>query len=175
MSHKALTGLLIASMAVNLLLAGLIIGHMVRSDGGRELPLAWAFKEVSPEIREKVRPIIRPQVGEILAERRAVRHQERELRRLLKSETLTREELEAALSDMRVATNQFNEKLHRIGVDVLMSLDTAERAAAAPYLFRPPHQQRKDHHRSRDGRPGDDERGGEERDDEERGGNRSGS
>ena len=147
MSHRALTGLLIASLAVNLLLAGLIIGHMVRSDGGRELPLAWVFKEVSPEIREKVRPIIRPQIGEILAERRAVRRQERELRRLLKSETLTREELEAALSDMRVATHQFNEKLHGIGVDVLMSLDTAERAAAAPYLFRPPHQGRKGPHR----------------------------
>lgn len=149
MSHRALTGLLIASLAVNLLLAGLIIGHMVRSDGGRELPLAWAFKEVSPEIREKVRPIIRPQVGEILSERRAVRRQERELRRLLKSETLTREELENALSNMRVATNQFNEKLHGIGVDVLMSLDAAERAAAAPYLFRPPHQGRKGQHRPR--------------------------
>ena len=147
MSHRALTGLLIASLAVNLLLAGLIIGHMVRSDGGRELPLAWAFKEVSPEIREKVRPIIRPQIGEILAERRAVRRQERELRRLLKSETLTREELKTALSDMRIVTNQFNEKLHGIGVDVLMSLDAAERAAAAPYLFRPPHQGRKGHHR----------------------------
>lgn len=147
MSHRALTGLLIASLAVNLLLAGLIIGHMVRSDGGRELPLAWAFKEVSPEIREKVRPIIRPQVGEILSERRAVRRQERELRRLLKSETLTREELETALSDMRIATNQFHEKLHGIGVDVLMSLDAAERVAAVPYLFRPPHQGLKGHHR----------------------------
>ena len=152
MSHRALTGLLIASMAVNLLLAGLIIGHIMRSDGGRELPLAWAFKEVSPEIREKVRPIIRPQVGEILSERRALRSQERELRRLLKSETLTREELEAALSDMRVATSQFNEKLHDIGVDVLMSLDAAERAAAAPYLFRPPHQARKGHQRPREDR-----------------------
>ena len=149
MSHRALTGLLIASLAVNLLLAGLIIGHIMRSDGGRELPLAWAFKEVSPEIREKVRPIIRPQLGDMLTERRALRRQERELRRLLKSETLTREELENALSDMRLATNQFNEKLHGIGVDVLMSLDAAERAAAAPYLFRPPHQGRKGHHRPR--------------------------
>ena len=152
MSHRALTGLLIASMAVNLLLAGLIIGHIVRSDGARELPLAWAFKEVSPEIREKVRPIIRPQVADMLSERRALRRQERELRGLLKSDTLTREELETALSDMRAATNQFNEKLHGIGVDVLMSLDTAERAAAAPYLFRPPHQGRKAHHRPREDR-----------------------
>lgn len=166
MSHRALTGLLIASLAVNLLLAGLIIGHMLRSDGGRELPLAWAFKEVSPEIREKVRPIIRPQVGEILSERRAVRRQERELRRLLKSETLTREELENALSDMRAATNQFNEKLHGIGVDVLMSLDAAERAAAAPYLFRPP-QGRKGHHRPPEDRghhQGREERGDQQSD-----------
>ena len=152
MSHRALTGLLIASMAVNLLLAGLIIGHVVRTDGARELPLAWAFKEVSPEIREKVRPIIRPQVADMLSERRALRRQERELRGLLKSDTLTREELETALKDMRAATNQFNEKLHGIGVDVLMSLDTAERAAAAPYLFRPPHQGRKTHHRAREDR-----------------------
>ena len=152
MSHRALTGLLITSIAVNLLLAGLIIGHMVRSDGGRELPLAWAFKDVSPEIREKVRPIIRPQVSDILSERRALRRQERELHRLLKSETLTREELVVALAKMRTATNQFHEKLHGIGADVLMSLDASERAAAAPYLFRPPHQGRKRPSRPRDDR-----------------------
>lgn len=152
MSHRALTGLLITSVAVNLLLAGLIIGHMVRSDGGRELPLAWAFKDVSPEIREKVRPIIRPQVSDILSERRALRRQERELHRLLKSETLTREELVVALANMRAATNQFHEKLHGIGADVLMSLDASERAAAAPYLFRPPHQGRKRPSRPRDDR-----------------------
>ena len=163
MSHRALTGLLIASLAVNLLLAGLIIGHMVRSDGGRELPLAWAFKDVSPEIREKVRPIIRPQVGEILAERRAVRRQERELRRLLKSETLTHEELETALADMRAATNQFHVKLHEIGVDVLMSLDANERASAVPYLFRPPHQGRKGHDRSQEVSSGHKKRGDEEK------------
>ncbi len=152
MSHRALTGLLITSIAVNLLLAGLIIGHMVRSDGGRELPLAWAFKDVSPEIREKVRPIIRPQVSDILSERRALRRQERELHRLLKSETLTREELVVALANMRIATNQFHEKLHGISADVLMSLDASERAAAAPYLFRPPHQGRKRPSRPRDDR-----------------------
>lgn len=152
MSHRALTGLLIASLAVNLLLAGLIIGHMVRSDGGRELPLAWAFKEVAPEIREKVRPIIQPYAGEILSERQALRRQERKLRRLLESETLTREQLETALYDMRLTTNQFHEKLHEIGVDALISLNAAERAAAAPYLFRPPHQGRKGHHRPREDR-----------------------
>ena len=161
MSHRALVGLLIASIAVNLLLVGLIVGHMVRSDGGRELPLAWVFKDVSPEIREKVRPVIRPHVGDILLERRALRRQERELRRLLQSETLTREELEIALTGMRAATKQFNEKLHGIGVEVMMSLDAGERAAAAPYLFRPPHQGRKGPHRPREDRGSREERGEE--------------
>lgn len=143
MSHRALTGVLIASLAVNLLLAGLIIGHMVRSDGGRQLPLAWAFKDVSPEIREKVRPIIRPQVTQILSERRALRRQERKLQELLASETVTREELETALANMRLVTDGFHEKLHEIGVDVLLSLDVNERVEAAPYLFRPPRQGRR--------------------------------
>lgn len=139
MSHRALIGFLITSVAVNLLLAGLIIGHIMRPDGGRQLPLAWAFKEVSPEIREKVGPIIRPHVSQIHAERRELRRQERRLRRLIESETLTREALEAALESMRVATSEFHEKVHVIGVDVLLALDAKERSAAAPYLFSPPH------------------------------------
>ncbi len=143
MSHRALTGFLITSIAINLLLAGLIIGHVTRPDGGRQMPLAWAFKEVSPEIREKVRPIIRPQAAEMLAERRKLRLQERELRRLIASKSLTREELEVALANMRAATDRFNEKLHGIGVDVLLALNRSERMEAAPYLFRPPHQGRK--------------------------------
>lgn len=139
MSHKALAGFLITSLAVNLLLAGLIIGHIMRSDGGRQLPLAWAFKEVSPEVRQKVGPIIRPHVSEIYTERRRLRRQERRLRRLVESETLTRDELEAALKSMRVATNQFHEKVHLIGTDILLALDAEERSEAALYLFRPPH------------------------------------
>jgi hypothetical protein len=100
-------------------------------------------KEVSPEIREKVTPIIRPRAGEMLAERRKLRLQERELRRLIASKSLTREELEVALANMRVATDRFHEKLHGIGVDVLLALNSSERMEAAPFLFRPPHQGRK--------------------------------
>lgn len=150
MSHRAMTGLLILSMAVNLLLAGLIIGHVMRSEGDRQFPLAWAFQEVSPEIRQKVRPIVRPHVREIMVERRDLRRSERELRRLIQSDTLTREELEVALSGMREATSAYHEFIHGVGVDVLLSLDVDERMAAAPYLFRPPRPTRGASDRERD-------------------------
>ena len=54
MSHKALIGLVVVSIALNLLLAGLIGGHMLREGRPSPPPLAWAFKEVPPSIKEKV-------------------------------------------------------------------------------------------------------------------------
>ena len=55
MSHRALLGLLVVSVAMNLLMMGLIGGHLVRGDRQHPAPLAWAFKDVPPEVRQKVR------------------------------------------------------------------------------------------------------------------------
>ena len=42
MSHRALIGLVVVSIALNLLLAGLIGGHMLREGQHSPPPLAWA-------------------------------------------------------------------------------------------------------------------------------------
>ena len=135
MSHKALIGLVVVSIALNLLLAGLIGGHILREGRHSPPPLAWAFKEVPPSIREKVRPMLREHGREVMAARRDVRQSERALRRLLQSETLTREELEGGLASMRQSTTDYHELVHEIGIDVLLSLDAKERMKAVPYLF----------------------------------------
>ena len=135
MSHKALIGLVVVSIALNLLLAGLIGGHILREGRHSPPPLAWAFKEVPPSIREKVRPMLREHGREVMAARRDVRQPERALRRLLQSETLTREELEGGLASMRQSTTDYHELVHEIGIDVLLSLDAKERMKAVPYLF----------------------------------------
>jgi hypothetical protein len=57
------------------------------------------------------------------------------LRKLLQSETLTREALEVGLADMRRSTADYHELIHEVGIDVLLSLDAKERMRAAPYLF----------------------------------------
>ena len=136
MSHRALIGLVVVSIALNLLLAGLIGGHMLREGQHSPPPLAWAFKDVPKAVRDKARPLLREHSREVKAARRDVRKSERALRQLLKSETLTREELEAGLVAMRQSTADYHELVHEIGIDVLLSLDAKDRMRAAPYLFK---------------------------------------
>ena len=142
MSHRALIGLVVVSIALNLLLAGLIGGHMLREGQHSPPPLAWAFKEVPQGVREKVRPILRERAREVMTARRDVRQSEHALRKLLQSENLSREELEVGLADMRRSTADYHELIHEVGIDVLLSLDPKQRMKAAPYLFKQPGRQR---------------------------------
>lgn len=138
MSHRALMGLVVVSIALNLLLAGLIGGHMLREGRHGPPPLAWAFKEVPQDVREKVRPLLRVGARDVMVARRDIRQSERALRKLLQSENLTREELEVGLADMRRSTADYHELIHEVGIDVLLSLDAKQRMKAAPYLFKEP-------------------------------------
>jgi uncharacterized membrane protein len=142
MSHRALLGLVILSVAINLLLAGLIGGHFIKQGNNHPKPLSWVLKGVSPEVRETVRPLIKAHAKDVSLARRDLRKTERRLRRVIESETMTREELTRSLSAMRESTARYHVLIHDIGVDVLLSLDTEQRLKAAPYLFRPPSPQR---------------------------------
>ena len=141
MSHRALLGLVILSVA-NLLLVGLIGGHLIKQGNNHPKPLGWALKGVSPEVRETVRPLMKEHAKDVLLARRDLRKTERRLRRVIESETMTREELTRSLSAMRESTARYHVLIHDIGVDVLLSLETEQRLKAAPYLFRPPSPQR---------------------------------
>ncbi len=151
MSHRALIGLVVVSMALNLLLAGLIGGHMLREGQQSPPPLAWVFKEVPKGVREKARPILREHSREVIAARRDVRQSERALRKLLQSENLTRDELEAGLAEMRRSTADYHKLIHEVGIDVLLSLDPKQRIKAAPYLFKQPGRQRSARQGGQDG------------------------
>ena len=142
MSHRALLGLVILSVAANLLLVGLIGGHLIKQGNNHPKPLGWALKGVSPEVRETVRPLMKEHAKDVLLARRDLRKTERRLRRVIESETMTREELTRSLSAMRESTARYHVLIHDIGVDVLLSLETEQRLKAAPYLFRPPSPQR---------------------------------
>ena len=151
MSHRALIGLVVVSIALNLLLAGLIGGHILREGQHSPPPLAWAFKDVPKGVRETVRPILREHSREVIAARRDVRQSERALRKLLQSQNLTRKELEAGLADMRRSTADYHELIHEVGIDVLLSLDAEQRMKAAPYLFKQPGRQRSSRQGGQDG------------------------
>jgi uncharacterized membrane protein len=141
MSHKALLGLVVLSIALNILFVGLIGGHMMTEGRQQADPLAWAFKEVPQDIRRKVRPMLKDHARDVMSARRDVRKSERALRKLIQSETLTRTELEAGLADMRASSANYHALIHDVGVDVLMSLSAEQRMKAAPYLFKQPGRQ----------------------------------
>jgi uncharacterized membrane protein len=138
MSHRALIGLVVVSVALNLLLAGVIGGHVLLGQGKSVQPLAWALREIPPTIREQVRPIILEHSREMATVKRDVRRSERRLRRLIESEALNREDLQQALTEMRESAARYHEVIHAVGLDVLLSLEVDQRIKAAPYLFRPP-------------------------------------
>ena len=138
MSHRALIGLVVVSVALNLLLAGVIGGHVLLGQGKSVQPLAWALREIPPTIREQVRPIVREHSREMATVKRDVRRSERRLRGLIESEALNREDLQAALTEMRESAARYHEVIHAVGLDVLLSLEVDQRIKAAPYLFRPP-------------------------------------
>ena len=138
MSHRALIGLVVVSVALNLLLAGVIGGHVFLGQGKSVQPLAWALREIPPTIREQVRPIILEHSREMATVKRDVRRSERRLRGLIESEALNREDLQAALTEMRESAARYHEVIHAVGLDVLLSLEVDQRIKAAPYLFRPP-------------------------------------
>ena len=142
MSHRALLGLVILSVAINLLLVGLIGGHFIKQGNNHPKPLGWVLEGVSPEVRETVRPLMKAHTKDVLLARRDLRKTERRLRRVIESETMTREELTRSLSAMRESTARYHVLIHDIGVDVLLSLEADQRLKAAPYLFRPPTPQR---------------------------------
>jgi len=138
MSHRALIGLVVVSVALNLLLAGVIGGHVLSGQGRSIQPLAWALRDIPPDIRAQVRPIVRAHSREVMSVQRDVRRSERRLRQLIESDTLNREDLQQALTDMRGSAVRYYEVIHAVGLDVLLSLEVDDRIKAAPYLFRPP-------------------------------------
>jgi uncharacterized membrane protein len=138
MSHRALIGLVVVSVALNLLLAGVIGGHVLLGQGKSVQPLAWALREIPPTIREQVRPIVLEHSREMATVKRDLRRSERRLRRLIESEALNREDLQQALTEMRESAARYHEVIHAVGLDVLLSLEVDQRIKAAPYLFRPP-------------------------------------
>ena len=131
-------GFVVVSVALNLLLAGLIGGHVLLGQGKSVQPLAWALREIPPTIREQVRPIVLEHSREMATVKRDVRRSERRLRRLIESEALNREDLQQALTEMRESAARYHEVIHAVGLDVLLSLEVDQRIKAAPYLFRPP-------------------------------------
>lgn len=143
MTKRTLTLLLIGSLAINLTVAGLLVGRWSAGDMTKKAPMVWAFKEVSPESRQRLRPLLKESLREVLPLRRDLKRAERQVVALIRQDDIDEAALSQALAELRAANLAHQEAIHEVGVEAFGQLDKEERMVALRYLMRPPGKERR--------------------------------
>ena len=143
MTKRTLTILLIGSLAINLTVAGILVGRWSAGDMSSRAPMIWAFKDVSPDSRKRLRPILKESISEVLPLRRDLKRAERKVVALIRQDDIDEAALSQALSDLRAANLAHQEAIHEVGVEAFGQLERAERMVALRYLTRPPGKDRR--------------------------------
>ncbi|MFK7828287.1 MAG: periplasmic heavy metal sensor [Congregibacter sp.] len=119
---------LLVSLALNLLIAGVVIGRSGKSPEGAPL-VAWATKELKPETRRLVRTHMRDQLPQARQIRRDMQQASRALRRAIGTQEYQAEALSEALEDWRNASLRYQQFLHDNLVTIAADLPQADRVA----------------------------------------------
>ena len=143
MTKRTLTILLIGSLAINLTVAGVLVGRWSAGDVSKKAPMVWAFKEVSPESRQRLRPLLKESVREVLPLRRDLKRAERKVVALIRQDDIDEAALTQALADLRAANLAHQEAIHEVGVEAFGQLEREDRMVALRYLMRPPGKERR--------------------------------
>ena len=143
MTKRTLTILLIGSLAINLAVAGVLVGRWFSGDLSKKAPMVWAFKDVAPESRQRLRPLLKESMSEILPLRRDLKRAERKVVALIRQDDIDEPALTQALADLRAANLAHQEAIHEVGVEAFGQLDREDRMVALRYLMRPPGKERR--------------------------------
>lgn len=143
MTKRTLTILLIGSLAINLTVAGVLVGRWSTGNMSKEAPMVWAFRDVTPESRQRLRPLLTESVREVLPLRRDLKRSERKVVALIRQDDIDEEALSQALADLRAANLAHQEAIHEVGVEAFSQLEKDERMVALRYLMRPPGKERR--------------------------------
>ena len=141
--------LLVVSLAINLLIAGAVLGQWVKSQEHRPpATMGWAIESLDDVSRERVRRVLeqtRPATQEV---RQALREIHRELFRIARADALDASALEAELSALREVSSDYQLLMHTGVVSTFPELTLEQRLAvlhrliqrsdAAPDRGRPP-------------------------------------
>lgn len=131
-----LVGLLVGSLALNLLLIGVISGQWWSQSRSAPPPLAWAMGEGLLEDTASVLPSFR--------ERRAVSRQARQeirtslarLRGVLEDHPIDQDALRDTLADLRQARTDHEAIIHDMVLNALATMDEPQRRVFLDKLFR---------------------------------------
>ncbi|MDP5070735.1 MAG: periplasmic heavy metal sensor [Congregibacter sp.] len=121
---------LLLSVAVNLLMAGFVIGKK-RGPQHERPPMAWATESLSPETRRKVRGQMRAQIAQVRPLRENMRKAHMEVRNAVAAETFDSEALALALQQSREVSARYQVLMHQNLVTLSAELNKEQRIALA--------------------------------------------
>ena len=134
-------GLLFASLFLNLVGIGVVVGTTLLPDGRRPPPVAMAgtgpfSRALAPDERRAFAALMREEMRDIAPDRAALRAQVAEIKELLQAETLDRAALEALFSAQRQSGALMQTQADHTLALYLEGLDPAARQAIAARLGR---------------------------------------
>jgi uncharacterized membrane protein len=120
---------LLCSLALNLLVAGVLIGRVGAEPPGEAPPMAWAARELEPEVQQLLRHRMREALPSVRPLREEMRSAGRELRRVLEADEFDPQAVRDALSRMRDVTNRYQLLVQENLIEMAADLPKDQRAA----------------------------------------------
>lgn len=121
-----LVAALIVSLGLNMLFIGVVIGRTM-SGGGPPPHMQWMMQELDEDTRKTIRQAMRKTAKESGETRRALRSAQRQLHEHIGAEDYDKEAVIKALAEVRRASNEMQEIMHRQMVDSLEMMAPEER------------------------------------------------
>jgi uncharacterized membrane protein len=119
---------LLVSLAVNLLIAGMVLGRLGGPRHGPP-PMEWAGREMDPQTRTEVRRRLREQQDVFRPMRRDMVAASAAVREALAAEAYDPQVLAAALAEMREVTGRYQQLMHENLVAISADLPREQRLA----------------------------------------------
>lgn len=117
---------LVASVCLNLALAGMMAGHRWHGDEPRG-PAAWLLRGVPDEARPAAEQIVAASEAQFTAKRALVTESRKRVAELLQADTVDRAQLEAALGDMQARLGEMFQLGQKLTADLAMQMTPEQR------------------------------------------------
>ena len=128
-SSTVLKVVLIGSLALNLLMAGVFVGRIIDKGHRDEMHLRWAMEQVDDKTRDKLKASMRTQFKETRGLRHALRSAQMAVEEKISAEPFDPEAAAMAFTALRGASGDLQKSMHMHIINNLAQLDREERMA----------------------------------------------
>lgn len=127
---------LLVSLALNLLVAGAVVGRLLSGPPPGPMPrhLGWIVQGLDASTRAEIAPQLRDNLRAAGPLRRAMGDAQQDFLLALRTEPLDKAALAAALDDIQASSAAYQALMHAQMVEVLGQLDQAQRRQVVDYL-----------------------------------------